>query len=82
MIRGLEKMGVTFYRQNRISEVSMMKPDGNGFSTQVDLPNEIKTVTSRSFILSTGRFFSRGLVADRNGISEPLLNIPVTQPEG
>ena len=38
----------------------------------------IETATT---ILATGRFLSGGLQADRRGVHETLLHIPVTQPE-
>ncbi len=39
------------------------------------------TIESRAVILATGRFISGGLEARMNDIIEPLVGIPVTQPE-
>lgn len=78
MIRGLEKLGVVFFRQNRVSKLSFK----NGrFTAEADLQSGIKTIRSKSLIMATGRFFSKGLVAGRNGVIEPLLGLPVFQPE-
>ncbi|MBT5245723.1 MAG: glycerol-3-phosphate dehydrogenase subunit GlpB [Rhodospirillaceae bacterium] len=38
-------------------------------------------IRSQAAILATGRFLSGGLSADRNCVREPLVGIPVTQPE-
>jgi glycerol-3-phosphate dehydrogenase subunit B len=38
-------------------------------------------IHAKTVILATGRFLSGGLEAERDGIHEPLLNLPVTQPE-
>jgi glycerol-3-phosphate dehydrogenase subunit B len=37
-------------------------------------------IHAKTVILATGRFLSGGLEAERDGIIEPLLNLPVTQP--
>lgn len=39
-------------------------------------------IQAETVILATGRFLSGGLIADRTGVREPLLNLPVAQPEG
>jgi len=38
------------------------------------------TIKAKAVIMATGRFLSGGLEAHITGISEPLLNLPVTQP--
>jgi glycerol-3-phosphate dehydrogenase subunit B len=39
-----------------------------------------RQVTARAALLCSGRFFGRGLHADRQGIRETIFNLPVTQP--
>ena len=39
------------------------------------------TVFARSVILASGRFFGKGLRADRGRVTEPVFNIPIDQPE-
>lgn len=39
------------------------------------------TITAKAVILATGRFLSGGLEAHITGVTEPLLDLPVTQPE-
>ncbi len=39
------------------------------------------TIEAKAVILATGRFLSGGLEAHITGISEPLLDLPVTQPK-
>lgn len=39
-----------------------------------------KTLYARGVLLATGRYLGGGLVADRSGIREPLLGLPVHQP--
>ncbi len=41
--------------------------------------NEL-TVRAKGIILATGRFMSKGLVADRIRVREPIFDLPVTQP--
>ncbi|WP_027360421.1 glycerol-3-phosphate dehydrogenase subunit GlpB [Desulforegula conservatrix] len=77
MTKGLERLGVKFFRQNLISEISYE----NGFFGSVIDHNSLKTkIRSKGLVLSTGRFLSKGLVAGRTRIYEPLLGLPVIQP--
>ena len=39
------------------------------------------TIRAKSVILATGRFLSGGLEASFDGVTEPLLDLPVTQPD-
>ena len=39
------------------------------------------TIRAKSVILATGRFLSGGLEARFDGVTEPLLDLPVTQPD-
>lgn len=77
MISGLEKLGVTVFRQNHISSVTFQNGQfltsmNEGFSTRI--------IRSSGLVLSTGRFLSGGLSASDDRISEPLFGIPVAQP--
>lgn len=77
MIKGLERLGVKFFRQNLISKIGYE----NGFFESVIDHNSFKTkIRSKGLVLSTGRFLSKGLVAGRTRIYEPLLGLPVIQP--
>lgn len=40
-----------------------------------------RVVRARAVVLATGRFFGRGLVADRHRVREPILDLLVSQPE-
>lgn len=40
-----------------------------------------QTAVARAVILATGRFVGKGLVADRQGVAEPILGLRVEQPE-
>jgi len=79
MIKGLERLGVSFFSQNMISEIGYR--DGF-FETAIDQNLGIKYIRSKGLVLSTGRFLSRGLIAGRTRIYEPLLGLHVKQPHG
>ncbi len=40
-----------------------------------------ESVVARSVVLATGRFTGRGLSADRRGVRESILDLPVSQPD-
>lgn len=77
--RGLVKKGVKRLLQTRVLKADPLN-DGT-FALHMGRSKPEMTLHARGVILATGRFWSRGLVADRNGIREPLLNLPVHQPE-
>ena len=77
--RGLSEKGVKRLSQTRVLGAD---PSGDGtFVLHVGRREPEMTLHSRGVILATGRFWSRGLVAHRNGIREPIFNLPVHQPE-
>jgi glycerol-3-phosphate dehydrogenase subunit B len=76
--RGLPGLGVRTCTQKlvtraAISETGFHFTAGSG-STSVEL-------CARSAILASGRFFGKGLKADRHRIHEAIFDLPVTQPE-
>lgn len=54
----------------------------DGESARLTLSDEAggEAITARSVVLATGRFMGRGLKADRHGVVEPVLGLPVEQP--
>lgn len=75
--RGLPSLGVRTYTQKLISS-AVCSDEGFHFtagsgSTSVEL-------FTRSAILASGRFFGKGLKADRHRIHEAVFDLPVTQP--
>ncbi len=42
----------------------------------------LKRIESKGVILATGRFLGKGLTAERTGIRESLMGLPVVQPKG
>lgn len=72
--------GVLRRPQARVRSLSFDARTGNATLVLDDAPDG-KPVTARAVVLATGRFSGRGLVADRKGIREPILDLPVHQPE-
>ena len=74
----LPKKGVTLIPQQKVTALSFSQ-DGALLSLHDSFgPIQLQAET---VILATGRFLSGGLEAKLTGISEPLLGLPVTQPE-
>lgn len=69
----IQKKGKLFQKT-----VTQIEPDGKyGFIAHAD----DQTVFAKNIVLASGRFMGKGLIAKRTSISEPLLNLPVHQPE-
>ena len=77
--QGLLEKGVKRLLQTRVLKVDSLK-DGT-FALHVGRKAPEMTLHARGVILATGRFWSRGLVAERDGIREPIFSLPVHQPE-
>ena len=78
--RELRTRGVRQFAQDRVLKVTS-GPDGTftagGGNKKIQY--EIK---SKGIILATGRFWGRGLYADRKQVRESVFNLPVNQPPG
>lgn len=77
--QALPKKGVTLIAQHRVSRLSL---DAAGATLELQDSFGPIRVLARAVLLATGRFLSGGLAAQANGIHEPLLDLPVTQPAG
>ncbi len=75
----LPKKGVTLIPQQKVTDLSF---DGSGATLCLSDSYGPIRVQAQAVILATGRFLSGGLTAHRDGITEHLLNLPVTQPAG
>lgn len=74
--------GVTLMLQRAVDSVTF---DAEGLPTVAITPIGASTpelyVTARTLVLATGRFLGHGLYAERSGIRETILNLPLYQPE-
>jgi glycerol-3-phosphate dehydrogenase subunit B len=55
--------------------------DQANFQIQLQADTTTRFISSKAIILASGRFLGQGLYAQRNGIVEPLFNLPVFQPQ-
>ncbi len=76
--RGLAPRGVCTFSQKMV--LNARRADDGLFSFQIGAAGDVRTVRARNAILASGRFFGKGLLAHRDGVIEPIFNIPVTQP--
>ena len=74
----LVQRGVQAFFQEQVSKVSTLEE--GGFLLYIGEGNDQFRIHAKGVILATGRFFSKGLTADRIGIRETLFNLPVCQP--
>lgn len=79
-VRGLRGKGVRRFSQKRVLKVH--QEPGGGFILDIGNNRVEKSVHTNGVILASGRFWGRGLLADRKQIREPIFNLPVYQPEG
>ncbi|MCP4115393.1 MAG: anaerobic glycerol-3-phosphate dehydrogenase subunit B [Desulfobacteraceae bacterium] len=76
---GLEKRDLL---QELPLEITGITPvPGEGFRITLGTGETEKTVEAKAVILATGRFLGKGLTAERTGIRESLLDLPVHQPQ-
>ncbi len=74
LMRATQTQGVTTYNQ----KIKSAKKSSHGFF-ELTLESGV-TVTAKSVILAAGRFLGGGLHATRTEVTEPLFNLPVSQP--
>jgi glycerol-3-phosphate dehydrogenase subunit B len=77
--RGLSDAGVKLFFPNRI--ISWEHADDGNFLLGIGQGAPAKWIRAEGVILATGRFWARGLRADRDKIRETLFDLPVHQPE-
>jgi glycerol-3-phosphate dehydrogenase subunit B len=76
--RGFPKLEVTTYTQKMVRNVT--RSAGGEFEFTVGAGHGARTVRARHAVLASGRFFGKGLHADRTRIREAVFDLPVTQP--
>jgi glycerol-3-phosphate dehydrogenase subunit B len=75
----LPQLGVRAYYQQKVLEARVMPDNSFQFLVGAEAP-ELK-VRARGAILASGRFFGKGLRADRVRIRETIFDLPVSQPK-
>ena len=75
----LPQMGIRAFYQQKVLEARVM-PD-NTFQFLVGAEAREMKVKARGAILASGRFFGKGLHADRLRIHETIFDLPVSQPK-
>ncbi|WP_319542122.1 glycerol-3-phosphate dehydrogenase subunit GlpB [uncultured Pseudodesulfovibrio sp.] len=77
--RGLPSLGVRTHSQKMVTGVKVL--DNGMFEFSVGTGAAMLPVTAKKAILATGRFFGKGLRADRKKLVEPVFDLSVVQPE-
>lgn len=76
--RGLPALGVRTHTQKLVTGV---ETTDQGFVFTAGRGATAIRIAARGAILASGRFFGKGLKADRHHVSETIFDLPVTQPE-
>jgi glycerol-3-phosphate dehydrogenase subunit B len=76
--RRMPQLGVKCYYHHRVYSINR-QTDGR-FAIELGKTEPETTVTADCVLLATGRFLGKGLVAQRQGIREALMDLPVCQP--
>jgi len=71
--------GVRRRHQGKVRGLAFDGEAGTAVLTLDDVPGG-ECVSARAVVLATGRFTGRGLIADRGGVRERILGLPVYQP--
>lgn len=74
----MPELGVKTFYHHRVSSIDRLA-DGR-FVVELGKAGPETTVFAGSLLLATGRFLGKGLVAERRGIRESLMDLPVRQP--
>mgnify|MGYP000090651705 CR=1 FL=1 len=53
----------------------------DGFLLEMDQGQPERVIRASAVVLASGRFLGRGLLGERDGLGEPLFQLPVTQPD-
>jgi glycerol-3-phosphate dehydrogenase subunit B len=77
----LPALGIRRMYPARVVGVQRQADDGWSFEIADDHDNH-RRIKARSVLLCSGRFFGRGLHADRRCIRETIFDLPVVQPSG
>ena len=78
-IRGLSDKGVKHFPQSQV--VSVRREKSEKFTAIIGHKPAQHTLVTKNIILASGRFWGRGLYADRRRIRETIFDLPVHQPE-
>ncbi len=78
--RELRRKGVRQFAQDRVLKVTSGE-DGSFIASAGNKKIQYK-IKSKGIILATGRFWGRGLYADRKQVKESVFDLPVNQPPG
>lgn len=78
--RALSSKGVALFQQKRVAAAP--RKIGDGFELVIGGPNSRCTLKTKGVVLASGRFWGRGLCADRKGVRETIFDLPVHQPKG
>ena len=76
--RHLTEKGVRHFLQNRVLHVS--QESSKNFALKIGSDSKESTIRAKGIILASGRFWGRGLSADRKQIHETIFHLPVHQP--
>lgn len=83
LLRALEQaVSARGVRRRHQVSVRALSFDGDGETATLELEGVPRgeRVVARAVVLATGRFTGRGLTADRGGVRESILGLPVHQP--